>query len=159
MKLFIKEAIGQYREAKPSEIFAVAKENANAMLAKGELIDSPWKLKDFLTAQLMGLEHEVFGIVLMNAQHQIMGYRELFRGTVDACSVHVREVAKVCLAMNASAICLVHNHPSGCIKESPADLAITKKLKDSLAVFDIRTLDHFIVAGSETMSFAEKGLI
>ena len=116
-------------------------------------------MRDFLILELAELEREVFGCLFLDSRNRLIEYRELFMGTVDSCSVYPREVLKAALQTNASAIVLAHNHPSGYAEASQADIKVTKDLKSILVELDIRVLDHFIVAGKNTLSFAERGLI
>jgi len=101
----------------------------------------------------------VFCCIYLDNQHQVIAFEELFYGTINAAIVYPREVVKACLKHNCSAVLLCHNHPSGSPEPSQADEALTKRLTDALALVDIRVLDHFIVAGSSSISFAERGLI
>jgi DNA repair protein RadC len=114
--------------------------------------------KQFLTFKLAQHEREVFAVMILDNQNQLIEYKELFFGTVDSATVHPREVVKAVLALNGSGVILAHNHPSGVTEPSQADLKITQRLKDALALIDVRVLDH-IVIGRNPLSFAERGLI
>ena len=118
---------------------------------------SPDIVRDYLTTKLADLEHEVFVALLLDSQHRLIRYEELFRGTLSQTSVYPREVVKTALAHNAGAMILAHNHPSGIAEPSRADELLTQALKQALALVDVRVLDHFIVAGADTVSFAEYG--
>jgi len=120
---------------------------------------SPKLVKEFLSIKLGTLEHELFCVLLLDKRHRLIEYIELFRGTIDGASVHPREVVKLALAKNAAALLLAHPHPSGVAEPSQADELITQRLKDALSLIDVRVLDHFIVAGGNVTSFAERGLI
>lgn len=120
---------------------------------------SPDTTKQFLKIKLRPLDHEVFACLFLDNQHRLIQYQELFRGTIDGASVYPREVAKEALRLNAAAMIMAHNHPSGISEASHADRTITEKLKQALGLFDIRVLDHFIVGDDEPFSFAEHGLI
>ena len=122
-------------------------------------IGSPEDLKRYVRLRLNGLEHEVFTCIYLDTRHRIIACEELFRGTIDGCSVHPREVAKAALAHNASAVIFTHNHPSGVAEPSNADKRITGRLKDALSLLDIRVLDHLVVGDSDIVSFAERGLL
>ncbi len=124
---------------------------------EGEFISSQ-ATRDFLRFKLGGYEREVFSVMLLDSQHKLIDYRELFFGTINAASVYPREVVKLALLENAAAVIFAHNHPSGTAEPSQADIAITKRLKDALALIDVSVLDHIIV-GETTSSFAEKGLL
>mgnify|MGYP006159142705 CR=1 FL=1 len=102
---------------------------------------------------------ELFGLILLDGQNRLVEYLEPFRGTVNQSAVYPREVVKLALAKNAQSVMLVHNHPSGAREASRADIALTKHLKDALALVDVRVLDHFIVAGATVVSMAEAGLL
>lgn len=124
-----------------------------------ETIGSPEDLKRYVRLRLSGLEHEVFTCIYLDTRHRIIACEELFRGTIDGCSVHPREVAKAALAHNASAVIFTHNHPSGVAEPSNADKRITEKLRETLALLDIRVLDHLVVGDCGIVSFAERGLL
>lgn len=109
--------------------------------------------------ELAPLEHEEFGIILLDNQNQLLHREILFRGTLNTVSVHPREVIKLVLKHNAAAVILVHNHPSGEPEPSRCDIKLTKKLQELLEMLDVRLLDHFIVAGTETVSMVERGLV
>lgn len=140
------------------EILKMASELLNRRFARGRLISAPEEAKSFVAMKLAHLEHEVFAALFLDNRHRVLGFEELFRGTIDGASVHPREVVKRTLELNAAAVIFAHNHPSGEAEPSQADLRITQRLKDALALVDVRVLDHFIV-GSGVMSFAERGLI
>ena len=114
--------------------------------------------RNFLRFKLGNNDREVFAVMLLDNQHQLIDYRELFFGTIDAAAVYPREIAKVALLENAAAVILAHNHPSGICEPSIADKNITNRLKEALALIDVRVLDHVIV-GESTYSFTEHGLL
>ncbi len=120
---------------------------------------SPSAVRDYLRLRLAGREHEVFIVVLLDAQNRVLSCEELFRGTLTQTSVYPREVVKVALAANAGAAIFAHNHPSGCSEPSRADELLTQTLKAALALVDVKVLDHFVVAGASAISFAERGLL
>ena len=120
---------------------------------------SPESVKQFCQLQIGHLEHEVFGVLFLDNQHQLIKSELMFRGTIDGASVYPREVAKEVLLCNAAAIAIFHHHPSGLTMPSVADRSITTKLIEALKLFDVRILDHIIVSHKETYSFAETGLI
>jgi DNA repair protein RadC len=125
-----------------------------------DLLSSPGAVRDWLKLKLGGLPHEVFGALWLDAQNRLIGWDELFRGSLTQTSVYPREVVKQALTRNAAAVILAHNHPSGVAEPSAADELLTRNLRESLALVDVRVLDHFIVAGSASpLSFAERGLI
>jgi len=132
---------------------------ATRLRGPGVVMDSPATVKNFLSLKLAELEHEVFSVLWLDSQNRVLEYQELFRGTLTQTSVYPREVVKAGLALNAGACVLAHNHPSGMAEPSHADEALTGTLKTALAMVDIRVLDHIIVGGLSTVSFAEMGLV
>lgn len=120
---------------------------------------SPSAVRDYLRLSLSGREHEVFVVVLLDAQNRVLLCEELFRGTLTQTSVYPREVVKAALAANAAGAIFAHNHPSGVSEPSRADELLTQQLKAALALVDVKVLDHFVVAGAESLSFAERGLL
>jgi DNA repair protein RadC len=148
-----------FRRATLEEIMTSARQALSNRVRKGTALTSPQLTRDYLTAKLATLEHEVFAVILLDNRHRLIEYVELFRGTIDGASVHPREVVKLALAKNAAALVLAHPHPSGVAEPSHADELITRRLREALALVDIRVLDHIIVAGGATVSFAELGLL
>ena len=116
-------------------------------------------VKAFLRLKLADKEHEIFAVMFLTNQHQLIEYEEMFRGTIDSASVYPREIVKAALVHNAAAIIVSHNHPSGNAEPSESDKAITAKIIDACKLLDIRVLDHFIVTTTTAISFAECGLI
>jgi DNA repair protein RadC len=156
--LYIKESTGTYRIADEDDVIEAATEIYNRYFLRGQAINSPNEAKAYLKLKLAPYEHEVFACLFMNNQHQIISCDILFRGTIDGASVYPREVVKTALQQNAAAVIFAHNHPSGISEPSNADKSITEKLKNALALVDVRVLDHFIV-GETVYSFAEHGLV
>ena len=124
-----------------------------------DCLTSPGAVRDLLRHKLAGLPHEVFVCIQLDAQHRVIAIEELFRGTLTQTSVYPREVVKAALRANAAAVIFAHNHPSGACQPSQADELLTRNLKEALAMVDVKVLDHFIVAGTGAMSFAERGLL
>ena len=122
-------------------------------------LSNPGETRDYLRLRVAGLEHEVFGMLLMDNRHRVISDEQLFRGTIDGCSVHPREVVKLVLARNASAVILYHNHPSGLAEPSRADENLTQRLRDALAMVEVQVLDHIVVGHDVCVSFAERGLL
>jgi DNA repair protein RadC len=122
-------------------------------------LNSPGAVRDYLRLTLANKEHEVFVCVCLDAQNRVIAVEELFRGTLTQTSVYPREVVKMALHHNAAALILAHNHPSGVAEPSHADQMLTTSLKGALALIDVRVLDHFVVAGGDLMSMAERGLL
>lgn len=125
----------------------------------GTAMNSPNEIKNYLSLTLAQREHEVFIVLFLDAQHRLIESEEMFRGTLTQTSVYPREVVKRALFHNAAAVVLAHNHPSGNVTESSADVALTSALKSALSLVDVRVLDHMIVAGANVSSFAERGMI
>eukprot|EP01001_Neometanema_parovale_P007712 NODE_4005_length_1130_cov_2.114201_g3812_i0.p1 GENE.NODE_4005_length_1130_cov_2.114201_g3812_i0~~NODE_4005_length_1130_cov_2.114201_g3812_i0.p1 ORF type:complete len:159 (-),score=21.40 NODE_4005_length_1130_cov_2.114201_g3812_i0:420-896(-) len=119
---------------------------------------NPTNVKEYLKLKLGAHDREVFAVMFLDNQHQLISFEELFFGTIDAASIYPREVLKTALNHNAAAVIFAHNHPSGIAEPSQADKRITQRLIDALKLVDIRVLDH-IVVGEDCVSFAEKGLI
>ena len=123
------------------------------------MLIAPNRTREFLCLKLGALEHEVFAALFLDNRHRLIEYVELFRGTIDGASVHPREVVKEGLSRNAAAVIFAHCHPSGQTSPSHADELITRRLKEALALLDIRVLDHIIVAANQMVSMAEMGLL
>ena len=130
-----------------------------ARMRYGEALSSPSAVRTFLQLKLAPLPHEVFAVVFLDAQHRVLAYEELFRGTLTQTSVYPREVVKAALAHNAAAVVLAHNHPSGVAEPSRCDELITRTMREALGLVDVRVLDHFVVTGAAAISFAERGLL
>jgi DNA repair protein RadC len=156
--LYLCESQG-FRTAAPEEVIRAARDYMTAKFRRGRPMNSPRVVGDFLSLKLGTLEHEIFCVLLLDKRNRLIEYVELFRGTIDGASVHPREVVKLALAKNAASVVFAHPHPSGIAEPSQADELITQRLKESLALVEIRVLDHFIVAGGEVVSLAQRGLI
>ncbi|MCX8048458.1 MAG: DNA repair protein RadC [Methylohalobius sp.] len=137
----------------------MARRHLRETLERGETITSPQATCAFLKRHLRDYPYEVFAALFLDTRHRLIRYEELFRGTVDGASVYPREVAKRALDLRAAAVIFAHNHPSGVAEPSACDRALTARLREALALFDIRVLDHIVVGDSETYSFAEHGLL
>jgi DNA repair protein RadC len=124
-----------------------------------DALSSPDAVRDYLRLTLSHLPYEAFLGLFLDSQNRLIAARELFRGTLAQTSVYPREVVKAALAANAAGVIFAHNHPSGVAEPSRADELLTASLKQALALVDIRTLDHLVVAGSTVVSFAERGLV
>ncbi len=142
---------------------AVARELVKRWLAEelrcGDMLNAPNVVRDYLRLQFAGKEVESFVAIFLDAQHQVISVDELFTGTLTQTSVYPREVVKAALRSNAGAVIFAHNHPSGVAEPSQSDRMLTDALKQALALVDVRVLDHFIVAGTSVLSFAERGLL
>jgi DNA repair protein RadC len=158
-ELYVRGEHGETTQASHGEILAAARCIMSRKVRRGASMSSPKLVKDFLSVKLGTLEHETFCVMLLDKRHRLIEYVELFRGTIDGASVHPREVVKLALAKNAAAVLCAHPHPSGVAEPSQADELITQRLRDALALVDIRVLDHLIIAGGDVLSMAERGLI
>jgi DNA repair protein RadC len=128
-------------------------------LQRGDTLTSPTETRHYLSAQLRHREREVFACLYLDNRHRVLGYEELFFGTIDGASVHPREVVRRAIAHNAAAVILAHNHPSGVAEPSRSDEEITRRLQEALALIDVRVLDHMIVGDGAITSLAERGVI
>ena len=149
-------------DAKFAQLHAVIEMSRRALretMARGAALSSPQSVRDYLRLKLQGRAHEVFVAVFLDAQNRVLEVEELFRGTLTQTSVFPREIVKQALHHNAAAVIFAHNHPSGVAEPSRADEALTQTLKHTLALVDVKVLDHFVVGGDAAMSFAERGLI
>ena len=153
------DASSGFRLASAEEIMAAARLVMSRRFRRGSALDSPNATRQFLMHQLADRGHEVFTVLFLDNRHRLIECQEMFRGTIDGASVHPREVVKEALRLNAAAVILAHNHPSGVCEPSQADQLITQRLREALALVDIRVLDHMIVAGCDTCSMAERGLM
>lgn len=140
-------------------ILAAAHEILAARISSGNALSSPAAVRDYLHLLLHNREHEVFVVVLLDAQNRVLATDELFRGTLTQTSVYPREVVKLALRHNAASVIFAHNHPSGVCEPSQADRLLTRSLKEALALVDVKVLDHFVVGGAIAFSFAERGLL
>ena len=148
--------------AKAAELAAVVELVRRSLVeeaAAGDALTSPQAVRDYLRLTLRARPYEVFVGIFLDSQNRVLASEEMFRGTLAQTSVYPREVDKAALACNAAAVIFAHNHPSGVAEPSRADELLTQALKQALALVDIRTLDHFVVAGSHLVSFAERGLL
>ena len=148
--------------AKRSELIAVMELARRAMtreLSEQPVFTSPQMVKDYLRMHIGALPHEVFSVMFLDSQQRLIVCEEMFRGTLSQTSVYPREVVKRALALNAASVILAHNHPSGVLEPSRADELLTQTLKSSLALVDVRVLDHFVVSAGGALSFAERGLL
>lgn len=151
--------IGRARLAALRALPKLARRYFEESLPVGELIRSPADTEAFLQARMQHLDHELFCCLYLDNRHRVLRFDELFRGTIDGTSVYPREVVKEALGVNAAAVILAHNHPSGVAEPSQADERITRRLKSALDLVDIRLLDHLIIGDGKTTSLASRGLL
>jgi len=162
-----KTAKDRFKDLAPFNLNEVEKQSvialAIAVLAEqhipGQAFSSPKETSTYLRLQLADRQNEIFGCLFLDNRHRMLAMSEMFQGTIDGASVHPRVVVQQALKINAAAIVFFHNHPSGVAEPSLADEAITRRLKEALALVDVRVLDHFVVSSGEAISFAECGLI
>lgn len=157
--ILAESGVGQVRLATIRALPELARRYFEASLPMGEAIRSPADTEAFLLARMRHLDHELFCCLYLDNRHRVLRFDEMFRGTIDGTSVYPREVVKEALAINAAAVILAHNHPSGVAEPSQADERITRRIKSALELVDIRLLDHLIVGDGGTTSLASRGLI
>ena len=153
------KGLGSAKRAQLEAAVELARRSMRADLAERAALTSPGAVRDFLRLSLAGREHEVFVCIWLDAQHRVLAVEEPFRGTLTQTSVYPREIVKAALRLNAAAVIFAHNNPSGVAQPSKADELLTRELKEALALVDVKVLDHFIVAGTQALSFAERGLL
>jgi DNA repair protein RadC len=148
----------QLRDASAAEVLDRAARLPAARFRRGTpVLGSAALTRQYLRHEIGALPYEVFGLLLLDTRHRLIRSEILFRGTVDGAAVHPREVARVVVDANASAVILFHNHPSGVCEPSSADERITARLTETLALIDVRVLDHLIIGAAAEYSFAEAG--
>ncbi len=150
--------LGKAKYAQLQAVMEMAKRHLFEQLSRGDVLCSPAQTEQFLTAQLASYPHEVFACLFLDNRNRVIAFEKMFFGTIDGASVYPREVVQLALKKNAAAVIFAHNHPSGVAEPSHADEQITRRLKQALALIDIRVLDHFII-GDNVVSFAERGLL
>lgn len=163
----MKNTDDRFAGLQPSELNDAEKQSVMMLAMKvlaikhraGRTLSSPAETRNFLRLRLAEYRNEVFGCLFLDNRHRIIAVRELFQGTIDGASVHPRVVVQQAMEVNAAAIVFFHNHPSGVAEPSRADEMLTGRLKEALALVDVRVLDHFVVSGGESVSFAERGLL
>ncbi len=153
------KGLGGAKTAQLGAVLELARRCLGEEMRRSDALASPGAVRDYLRLALGGREHEVFVALFLDAQHRVLAADELFRGTLTQTSVYPREVVKSALRVNAAAAIFAHNHPSGVAQPSQADELLTRSLKEALALVDVKVLDHFIVAGNQALSFAERGLL
>lgn len=149
--------LGRAKYAQLQAVLEMGRRHLAEPMTRGEAFTSPASTRAFLAARLRDRRSEVFCCLFLDTRHRMIAFEEMFQGTVDGASVHPREVVRRAMDHNAAALILAHNHPSGVSEPSRADRAITRRLRDALALVDVRVLDHFVVGDGEAASFAERG--
>jgi len=153
------KGIGPAKRAELAAVIEMARRALAQRLTEAPVFDSPQMVKDYLQLHLGKLQHEVFAVLFLDAQHRLIKLDQMFAGTLGQTSVYPREVVKLALARNAGAVILAHNHPSGVAEPSRADEFLTQALKSALALVDVRVLDHLVIGQGQVVSFAERGLL
>ncbi len=151
--------MGLSKYAQLQAVFEMSRRALLEQIREKDVLSSPQQVRNYLILKLANEPKEVFMVLFLDAQNRLIGMEQMFSGTLTQTSVYPREVVKRSLHYNAAAVVFAHNHPSGIAKQSHADEMITKELTKALALIDVRVLDHFVVAGNETLSFAEIGLL
>ncbi len=151
--------MGSSKYVQLQAIFEMSRRALAEQMRSRDVLSSPRQVRDYLCLKLGGLVREVFVVLFLDAQNRVLAQEEMFSGTLTQTSVYPREVVKRALQHNAASVIFAHNHPSGVAEQSRSDEQLTAVLKQALALVDIRVLDHFVVAGNSTLSFAEKGLL
>lgn len=153
------KGLGPAKRAEIAAVLELARRSLGRQLAARPVFESPSQVKDHARLRLAHLPHEVFALMFLDAQHRLIQWEEMFRGTLTQTSVYPREVVKRALELGAAAVIFLHNHPSGAAEPSRADEHLTQTLKAALALVDVRVLDHLVVSRAEVVSFAERGLV
>ncbi len=149
--------LGPAKYAQLQAVLEMGRRHLEATIKREPALESPQAVRDFLKARLRHEPHEVFACLFLDTKHRVLAFEPLFYGTIDGASVYPRQVVKRALAHNAAALILSHNHPSGIAEPSQADRMLTERLKEALALIDVRILDHFIVGDGEPLSMVEYG--
>ncbi len=151
--------LGDAKFAQLQAALEMGRRHLDEPLRRGNPISNPADTERFLRSRLRDHPYEVFAVVFLDTRHRVLAFEELFRGTIDSASVHPREIVRRALHHNAAAVILSHNHPSGIAEPSDADRRVTERLRDALALVDVRVLDHLVVGDGSCCSLAERGLI
>lgn len=151
--------LGEAKYAQLQAVLEMARRHLATPLGLRDVLADPACVRAFLKAKLRHEPHERFACLFLDARHRVLAYEALFDGTIDSASVYPRQVIKRTLAHNAAGLILCHNHPSGVTDPSPADLALTRQIRDALAFIDVKLLDHFIVGDGEPLSMRDQGLL
>jgi DNA repair protein RadC len=153
------KGLGPAKRAEIAAVMEIARRAVAQELHDAPVFDAPAKVKQYVLLKLGNLAHEEFAVLFLDSQHRLLEMKTMFRGTLNQTSVYPREVVKEALALNAGAVVLAHNHPSGTAEPSRADEFLTNTLKSALHLIDVRVLDHLVVGGGNVLSFAERGLL
>lgn len=151
--------LGDAKFAQLQAVLEMGRRHLGEALLRGVALESPMHTKQYLLAQLRDRTHEVFCCLYLDNRHRVLAFEELFHGTLNGAAVYPREVVKRALKANAAAVIFAHNHPSGVAEPSQADEVLTRRLKEALALVDIRVLDHLVIGDGEIVSFCDRGLL
>jgi DNA repair protein RadC len=153
------KGLGSAKFAQLQAVLELSRRYLMSRISGQDVLTSPEATRDYLKMRLYGARQEIFACLFLDNRHRVIRYEELFRGTIDGASVHPREVLRRVMETNAAAVIFAHNHPSGVAEPSQADVRITEKLRETLALIEVRVLDHIIVGDGAGTSFAERGLL
>jgi len=153
------KGLGPAKRAEVAAVIELARRSLHQRLAERPAFEAPEGVREYLRLHLSTRDHEVFAVLFLDAQHRLLQFDEMFRGTLTQTSVYPREVVRRALALNAAAVILAHNHPSGVAEPSRADEFLTQSLKSALQLVDVRVLDHMVVGRTQVVSFAERGML
>ena len=151
--------MGQAKYTQLQAILEIARRTLREELQRGNALESPGAVRDYLQLALDGRRQEVFLVLFLDTKHHVIASEEMFHGTLNHTAVYPREVVKRALAHNAAAVIFAHNHPSGLPEPSQSDVQLTIALKSALNLVDVRVLDHFVIAETGCLSFAERGML
>lgn len=153
------KGLGPAKRAEIAAVMEMARRALAERMRTAPVFDNPQQVKDYVAMHLGALQHEVFAVMFLDGQHRLVQLEHLFHGTLTQTSVYPREIVKRALQLNAGAVVLAHNHPSGAAEPSRADEYLTQTLKSALQLVDVRVLDHLVVGCGQVVSFAERGLL
>ena len=153
------KGLGEAKSAQFTAAIELARRAMKEELKERSALTSPGAVRDYLRVALGHRRHEIFVCIWLDAQHKVIGIEDAFEGTLTQTSVYPREIVQSALRRNAAAVIFAHNHPSGVAQPSQADELLTRNLREALALVEVKVLDHFIIAGNQAISFAERGLL
>lgn len=149
--------LGNAKFAQLQAVLEMARRHLAEGWSRGDALDSPRRVAEYLRSTLRDRGREVFAVLFLDQRHRVLRFEEMFQGTIDSTSVHIREVVKRALELNAAALIVAHNHPSGVAEPSVADRQLTRRLEEALTLLELRLLDHFIIGDGEPLSLREAG--
>jgi DNA repair protein RadC len=153
------KGLGPAKRAEVAAVLEIARRVLAQQMTERPLFDTPQRVKDYLALQLRPLGHEVFAVLFLDTRQRLLSFEPMFQGSLTHTPVHPREIVKRALALNAAAVVLAHNHPSGVAEPSRADELVTQSVRAALQLIDVRVLDHLVVGAGSVLSFAERGLL